>query len=348
MPAARPSRSASPPARGRVACPRAATRRAALVACGALAGCEGVQSALAPSGPNAARILDLANVMFAGAAIVTAIVTALALWAVFAPPERRRPLGTRHAVVVGGIAFPAVVLTALLVWTLVGAARIVADDPPEVLIEVVGEQWWWRVHYLDERGEVDFVTANEIRLPAGRTVELRLRGGDVIHSLWIPSLAGKLDMIPGHDNRLQLRADRIGVLRGQCAEYCGGAHALMAFAVVVDAPGEFERWRALQRSPAPEPGEARLALGRDAFLGRGCGSCHAVRGTPAAGERGPDLTHLGGRRTLGAGILPVNVGTIAGWIGSNQDLKPGNLMPEFHDLEPDELLALAAWLESLK
>jgi cytochrome c oxidase subunit 2 len=320
----------------------------ALAACGGLAGCEGVQSALAPWGPNAARVLDLAQVMFVGGAIVTVIVAALALWAVFAPPERRRWLATRHAIVVGGVAFPSVVLTALLVWALVGAALIVADEAPEVVIEVVGEQWWWRVHYLDERGDVDFVTANEIRLPAGRTVELRLRGGDVIHSFWIPNLAGKLDMIPGHDNRLQLRADRVGVLRGQCAEYCGGAHALMAFAVVVHAVEDFERWRTLQREPAPAPPSARLALGREVFFANGCATCHAVRGTPAGGERGPDLTHVGGRLTIGAGILPVNVGTIAGWIGSNQAIKPGNLMPEFRVLDSEELLALAAWLESLR
>lgn len=328
----------------------AAAARAVVIACaGALAGgCGTIQSSFNAWGPDAQRIADLGRMMFVGGALVALIVTALGLTAVFAPPRRRRWLAERRAIVVGGVLFPAVVLTALLVYTLVVAARLAADEPPAVVIEVVGEQWWWRVHYLDARGEVDFVTANEIRLPVGTPIELRLRGADVIHSFWVPNLAGKLDMIPGHDNRLRLRAERVGRLRGQCAEYCGGAHALMAFAVMVEPRGDFERWRQAQRAPAPEPANAQLARGRELFLATGCATCHVVRGTPAAGERGPDLTHVGGRLTLGAGILPNNVGTLAGWIGSNQDLKPGNLMPEFRVLSGEDLQALAAWLESLK
>jgi cytochrome c oxidase subunit 2 len=297
-----------------------------------------IQSALAPHGPGAAITAEIARVLFVGGGLVFLLVVILAAWAVFG--RRREWLAGRAALVGGGIVFPTVVLFTLLVYTLLAAARIdAAHGEPAVRIEVVGEQWWWRVHYLHAGGERDFATANEIRIPVGRTVELALRSADVLHSFWVPALAGKLDLIPGRTNRLRLRADRPGVFRGQCAEYCGGPHAQMALHVVAEAPEAFERWRERQRAPA--------AAANERFLAR-CAACHTVRGTAAAGTLGPDLTHAGSRLAIGAGILPNNAGAIAGWIAANQRIKPGNLMPEFRDLDGADLAALAGYVASLE
>jgi cytochrome c oxidase subunit II len=184
-----------------------------------------------------------------------------------------------------------------------------------------------------------FETANEIRIPVGRPVELILRSADVLHSFWVPVLAGKLDMVPGKENRLRVRADRAGQFRGQCAEYCGGPHAQMALYVVALPESEFEAWADRQKAPSRD--ENRLFLAH-------CAACHTVRGTPAAGVLGPDLTHVGSRLSIGAGILPNNAGTIGGWIASSQHIKPGNLMPSFEHFSGEELRALSRYVESLK
>ncbi len=304
------------------------------------------QSALAPQGPVAGLIAEFWWVMLAGAAAVLALVVALAAYAVFAPRARAARLGARPLIVGGGIVFPAVVVSALLVWTLVRAAPAALTDA-DLTIEVIGEQWWWRVHYLDADGRRDFATANEIRIPAGATVELRLASADVIHSFWVPALAGKLDMIPGRIHRLRLHAARPGAFRGQCAEYCGGPHALMALHVLAETPDGFERWAAAQRQVAAAPASDEQRRGRALLLAH-CATCHAVRGTGAAGLRGPDLTHVGSRRSIGAGLLPTNAGTLAAWIVSSQHLKPGNLMPAFEAFDGVDLRALAAYLASLE
>lgn len=315
-----------------------------------LGGCEGIQSALDPHADHAARIAVLWWVMFAGAALISLAVAAATIYAMLGSPARRARFLDRKLIVGGGILFPVATLTALLLYSLVLAQRIdahTADDAP-LRIEVRGEQWWWRVRYLDDDGRPAFVTANEVRIPAGRAVELVLTTADVIHSFWVPGLAGKLDMIPGHVNRLRVRADETGVLRGQCAEYCGGPHALMAFFTVVETPDAFAAWAERQRAEASAPADPFLARGRALFLASGCGGCHAVRGTGADSAIGPDLTHVGGRQSIGAGLFPVNAGTLAGWIVDPQHLKPGNRMPAFKGFRGEELRALAAWLESLK
>lgn len=293
----------------------------------------GIQSALHPAGPDAAVIAEITWVLFAGGSAIFVLVMALAAWAVLKPPPW---LARRGAIVAGGIAFPAVVLFALLVYTLARANALSAGEPA-LRVEVTGHQWWWHITYLGPDGAVDFVTANELRIPVGQPVEIRLRSADVLHSFWVPSLAGKLDLVPGKDNRLMLSASRAGTFRGQCAEYCGGPHAQMAFYVV--ATETFEAWRALQRRPA--------AASDDLFNAR-CAACHTVRGTAAAGTLGPDLTHVGGRVSIGAGILPNNRGALAGWIASSQHIKPGNLMPSFRSLSGEELARLAGYLESLE
>ena len=304
-----------------------------------------MQSALNPQGPDAAVIAEMGWVLIAGAAVVFAITMALAGYAVFVRRERAARLSSRALILGGGIAFPAVTLAAVLVYSLVRASDLSVAGEGALRIEVTGHQWWWRVHYLDESGRVDFATANEIHIPAGRPVDLTLRSADVIHSFWVPTLAGKLDMIPGRANRMRLAADAPGTYRGQCAEYCGGPHGFMAFLVIAQPPAEFEAWAARQREPAPA--DARHAQGASLFAAH-CAACHAVRGTAAGGNRGPDLTHVGGRSTIGAGRLPMNAGTLAAWIASGQRLKPGNLMPQFEHFPDEELLALAGYLESLR
>jgi cytochrome c oxidase subunit 2 len=307
---------------------------------------DGVQSALNPQGPHAAVIHEISWVLFIGALVIFAIVMGVCAYAIFAQRDRTRALREIPLIVGGGAIFPFVTLSALLVYSLVRANSL-AGDPAEVplRIEVTGEQWWWRVHYLDENGRRTFETANEIHIPVGRTVEISLSSADVIHSFWIPALAGKLDMIPGRTNRLRLVAERPGQYRGQCAEYCGGPHAFMAFLVVAQATEDFERWAARQREPASFSEGDRAGSGL--FLAH-CAACHTIRGTRAEGTRGPDLTHVGSRITLAAGVLPNNAGTLAGWIASSQHLKPGNLMPSFQRFSGEELRALAHYLKSTK
>jgi cytochrome c oxidase subunit 2 len=319
------------------------------------------------AGSGAALVQEFSLTLYVGFALVFVFVMALLLYAVFTPA---RPVRARRWLAGGGLIFPGTVLSALLLYSLAvgsalgnfqgeGVLRFVLDCVSNVSralgvtasngairVEVNARQWWWQVRYGGPGGE--FELANELHLPAGRAVELELVTADVIHSFWVPSLAGKVDMIPGHRNRLVLKADEPGIHRGLCAEYCGGQHALMALIVVVEPEADFERWRARQVGDAAEPTDEFLARGRAAFMRGGCGECHTVRGTEARGERGPDLTHVGSRRSLGAGVLHNHVGTMAGWIAGTQAIKPGSLMPDARDFDGTELRAVAAWLKSLE
>jgi cytochrome c oxidase subunit 2 len=309
----------------------------------------GTQSALNPQGPVASEIAALTWLLFAGATAIFLGVVALAAYALFARRGRRAWMARTEFVVAAGIVFPLVVLTGLLIRAFLPTAEGDSGAASASLrIEVVGEQWWWRVHYLNAGGGHEFATANEIRIPVGRPVELSLRSADVIHSFWVPSLAGKLDMIPGRVNRLHLSAEQAGEFRGQCAEYCGGPHARMAFFVIAQRPDEFEAWRAQQQRPATVPATQSTERGQWLFVERGCGVCHSVRGTAAQSTRGPDLTHVGSRISLGAGTLRNGAGALADWISSSQHLKPENLMPSFDTLPAAELGAIAAYLESLQ
>jgi cytochrome c oxidase subunit 2 len=313
-----------------------------------LGACSGVQTPLDPLGDQAAHIAVLTWVLFIGGTAIFALVMGLLVFALVAPARVRNALGNRRFVIGGGIVFPTVTLVALLVYTL-GVSRAVvmpqSDDP--LRIEIIGRQFWWEVRYPDA-GE-GAVTANEVHLPVGREVELILTSGDVIHSVWIPNLHGKMDMIPGRANRQRLRADRPGVMRGQCTEFCGTQHALMAFWAVAHEPADFEAWLARQREPVPAPTDPELMRGMQVFGAAGCGACHAVRGTAWQGRLGPDLSRIGSRLSLGAGALENHRGTLAGWIAGSQDIKPGNQMPSFgRSIEGGDLLALAAWMESLR
>jgi cytochrome c oxidase subunit II len=314
----------------------------------ALAGCSGAQSALDPAGRGAEQIANLWWSMAAGTALVWAALVALVVHAIWSRRESHGERETRLLIVGGGVVFPAVTLAALLVHGLALLPGLLAPAPPGSLsISVSGEQWWWRVRYLAaEGGAVEL--ANEIRLPVGEAVEFQLESPDVIHSFWIPSLGGKVDMIPGRRTRLVLLPTRIGTFRGVCAEYCGSAHARMAFDVIVTDKAGFLHWLEGQRQPAREPAESGAARGRALFLENGCGACHAIRGTPADGVVGPDLTHAGSRATIAAGTLANDAGGFLRWIAASESIKPGVHMPAFSMLPPDELRAVAAYLESLQ
>jgi cytochrome c oxidase subunit 2 len=309
-----------------------------------------IPSALIPAGPAAREIAALWWAMLVAGAVILLAVCAILLWHALPGGRRPRRLAGRRLVVLGGIAFPTVALSALLLWSLGVGGRLVAALPADALrIEVVGRMWWWEVRYLAADGTVEFVGANELRIPTGRPVELLLESADVIHSFWVPRLAGKTDMIPGRTNRLTIEAEEAAIYRGQCAELCGLQHARMALYVESMAPDEFEAWHAGHMQPAPAPATPFLARGRDLFVSSGCGACHRVRGLDQAeGTLGPDLTFVGQRISLAAGLLPNGVGALAGWIASAQHLKPGNAMPSFAELEGEDLRALAAWLESLQ
>ncbi|MET0247835.1 MAG: cytochrome c oxidase subunit II [Sphingomonas sp.] len=304
---------------------------------------------LDPAGPYAQPVSQLAWTLFIGGGLVLAIVIVALGIAVLGSRRLKDRLGGEKAIWIGGIGFPVIVLTGLLVWGLwltshLSAGRITGD---ELRVRVIGEMWWWRVHYLDGQGRETVRDANELHIPVGKPVLLDLEAADVIHSFWIPRLAGKMDMIPGRTNRLRIQADAPGIYRGQCAEYCGGPHALMGFVVVAHTPEDYARWAAGRR-PAARPGNAVAQRGQQLFLSSGCAACHSIRGTEANGVAGPDLTHVGSRTTLGAGILPNNRGTMAGWIGDSQAIKPGNRMPAYRQLSGDDLQALSLYLEERK
>jgi len=301
---------------------------------------------LDPAGPYAGSIATLSWVLIALTVAVFLVVLA-ALWlALFGRRDVRRRLGGERAIWIGGVAFPVVVLTGLLVWGLTLTRHL--SEPaagPELRMRVSGEMWWWRVDYLDGAGRIAMRDANELHIPVGRTIAIELVSPDVVHSFWVPQLSGKLDMVPGRTNFIRIQADRPGVYAGQCAEYCGGPHALMGFMVIAHAPDDYARWLARRRAPPAPPADAQAQAGASLFMTAGCAACHRIAGTPANGLAGPDLSFVGSRRTLGAGILPNHRGTMIGWIGDSQAIKPGNRMPPYRVLAADELEALAIYLE---
>jgi len=322
--------------------------RLAALAAVPFAGCGGNQSVLDPKGPQAVELAQLSWLLFAFGTVVLLIVVAALVAAARGPVRARSALASPRAVVWGGVVFPAVTLTVLLaygVW-LTRAAALSPEAADALRITVVGEQWWWRVQYPRSDGAV--AAANEIRIPVGRPVLFTLSSADVIHSFWVPNLGGKVDMVPGRTTLLRLRADVPGVFRGQCAEYCGGPHALMALEIVALPPAEFEAWLQGQALPGAEPSSLAARRGRELFLGAGCGACHTIRGTPAAGMVGPDLTHLGSRRSVGVDTLAMTPANIARFIRDGQHVKPGNLMPPFRIFSGTDLDALAEYLAGLR
>ena len=305
------------------------------------------QSALRAAGPIAQTLLEVSGVLAVGGALIFAGVMLLLVLAV-----RRRGgsrVSTRWWVLGGGLVFPTVVLSALFAYSEFHRPPWRPVPPPGALIVgVTGHMWWWEVRYRDPASGAEVVTANEIRIPVGRPVFFGLGSADVIHSFWVPSLGGKMDMLPGRVQHLQLQADRPGVWRGQCAEYCGEQHARMALHVVAEEPAAFDAWLAAQARPAAAP-SPEVERGREAFLAHRCNACHTVRGVSEQSRLGPDLTHVGSRLHLGAGTVANDAAQLATWVAHTQQLKPGARMPSSGErIGEADLQSIAAWLAQLK
>jgi cytochrome c oxidase subunit II len=320
-----------------------------------LAGCSGWQSALDPQGPQAGDLAKLFWIFTSVLGIVW-VLTMLALIASLWPNARTRtdaltadPGNERRmtSVVASAVAITGLTVLALTGLSYAGQKGSYTAKPDNLTVKLTGHQWWWEVRYDDSQSSRIFTTANEIHVPVGERVTLQLSSSDVIHSFWIPNLAGKLDLIPGVDNQIQFIADREGTYRGQCAEFCGYQHAHMSLIVVARAKSDFEQWRVAQISAANTPADEESRKGQAVFLSKPCASCHTVRGTTAGGRIGPDLTHLGSRRYLASGTLPLTRGALGAWIIDPQGIKPGVHMP-MTQLAPDEINPLLSYLVGLK
>lgn len=280
------------------------------------------------------------------AVFVCVVVIALALWAaVFRRRVKKVKQGNAQGfVLVLGVVIPGAILAATFGLTVGSLAS--SSDPPtptEVTVEVTGHRWWWEVRYP----EAGFTTANEIHVPTGTPVRLRLKTADVLHSFWVPELMPKVDLLPRRVNETWFSADSTGVYRGQCAEYCGLQHAHMAFRIVAEPQAEFDAWLERQSQDAIEATTELERQGREVMETSTCATCHTVRGTSADGMAGPDLTHVGSRDRLGAGAIPNDFGHMSGWVANSQTVKPGNAMPP-QQLSPDELRAVVIYLQSLE
>jgi cytochrome c oxidase subunit 2 len=331
--------------------------RASLAATGLLlSACreqQTMQSVLHPAGIDALVISDMAWLLFGGGALIFIAVMLLLACGLSRRQRKVRPM----VWIVGlGFAFPVTVLTLLLAYGVVRSRQL---TPPlsqgALVISVTARMWWWEVRYRDESDEAggrDITLANEIHIPVGRPVYIALGSDDVIHSFWVPALAGKVDTIPGRLTRLRVQADRAGVFRGQCAEYCGEQHARMALHVVAEAPQAFDAWLANQAKPARAADNALLERGRQLFVEQRCSACHAIRGVKeeavAGRALGPDLTHVGSRLFLAAGTLRNDRGALQSWIANAQHIKQGARMPSFDAMQEQDLHALSAYLEHLK
>jgi cytochrome c oxidase subunit 2 len=325
----------------------------------------GAHSALRPAGVQAARIHDLWQLtlwicMAVFAAILVALLVALmraprgaagAAGAAGVEPRPSHALGGERTArrwatwATVGSAGLLVVLLGADMWTDRALSRLPAADA--LRIEMTAQQWWWEARYLDAQGQPEFAVSSELHVPVGRPVIVTLKSIDVIHTFWVPSLHGKKDMLPGRTTQLLLRADKPGTYRGECAEFCGLQHALMAFSVSADSPQAYAQWRERQQASAGEPTGADAMRGRALFLSSNCAQCHSVRGTAAVGSLGPDLTHVGSRSLLAAGTVPNEPAKLAAWIVDPQSLKSGSTMPSSR-LPPEDVRALVAYLGGLQ
>ncbi len=352
-------RAAAPPRRGS----RRGGRIWAVLAAGAAialgsSGCSNsMANTLRPVGPAAARIetlwwlyLSMGTVIFLG--VVAFLLVGLfrrnrapaGTLGVDPAAERRAEQGSRRIIVYAGIAMPVAVLTVVFGSTVATLRALRTPEiPPENVIHINGRQWWWEVSYP----AFQFETANELYIPVGEPVQIVLEAEDVIHSFWVPVLHGKLDLVPGQTNRFWIQADEPGEFWGVCAEYCGTQHARMAFVVIATERPQYDAWVARQQQPAAEPADDLTRAGLQTFLTTGCIECHAVRGTEATGDLGPDLTHLASRLMLASGAVENNTGNLGGWISDPQHIKPGAYMPAT-DLTGPQLQALLAYLQTLE
>jgi cytochrome c oxidase subunit 2 len=313
------------------------------------------QSVLAPAGAQSLAIYRLWLLMLWTAGAVFVLVLSLVLAALVRGRRRAHNHATSSTSsraltgsVTAAVAVTVIILFGLLVasiWTGRTTASLHASSA--VTIAVSGHQWWWEIEYEEGIPARHVLTANELHIPIGRPVVLKVTSRDVIHSFWAPNLQGKRDLIPGYTTAIWMQADQAGVFRGQCAEFCGLQHAHMAFAVIAEPEADYQRWLEAMRQPARAPESDAERRGQEIFMTSRCAGCHTVQGTDAHGQVAPDLTHIASRSTVGAGTLPNTPAHLAAWVRDSQASKPGNQMPP-NPLNPIDLQALVAYLETLR
>jgi cytochrome c oxidase subunit 2 len=344
-----------------------ASKMFVLLAVLGLAGCEDAQSIWNTHGPAARSIGNLSfamTILFLVFILVMWALFAIALWKRRGTLAEHEPIdadGGQIWVVIGGIAIPIVVLTTLFVAGL----SLMSDFPihgmrggmptatqmankmkPQIV--VIGHQWWWEIHYLNDDPSKIVITANELHLPSGQPVSIEVKTADVMHSFWIPALNGKVDMIPGQPNYIRMLASQPGIYKGQCAEFCGDEHARMRLLAVVQKPADYRAWLANQLKPGDQPTSPEAKAGEQIFLSGPCSTCHTVRGTTAAGSVAPDLTHIGSRLMIASDVYPNNDAYLEAWITNAQSLKPDALIPDLPDFTGEQLTDLVAYLRQLK
>jgi cytochrome c oxidase subunit 2 len=325
-----------------------------------LTSCGGIQNAINPAGPQAESLSRLWWLMFTVCSIVFVLVMIAVLLALRnstrepqsatapleLPPEQQQ---RRRNVIISAVTATVIILFVFLIASFSAGRSLTADLPNKngLTIDVTAHQWWWEARYNDVDASNIFVTANEIHIPAGVPVLFNLHGGDVIHSFWVPNLGGKKDLIPGKNNAIWYQADKPGVYRGQCAEYCGLQHAKMAFWIVAEPQEQFNAWRQSQTQTSLTPTTDSQKRGQQVFLSATCVMCHAINGTPAGSNVGPNLTHIASRNMIAAATLSNTREHLAQWVRDSQSVKPGNKMPQ-NNLGEAELQALLDYLQSLK
>ena len=327
----------------------------ALMACSAV-GVDAPMSTVQPASDHADRIQSVYKIVFYLAAIVFVVIMVVSLWFTLGFKENgRRQARQFHGnarLEVLWTVIPVVIVIIMAVPTFQAIFAIAAEPPADALkVEVIGHQWWFEFRYLDDKGNATITTANEMHVPVDRAVYVTLKSDDVIHSFWVPRLFGKTDLIPGHENHLWFTPNHASdePYLGQCMELCGLSHANMRFRVFVDTPSAYDAWAKKEAAARATPTGA-AAAGEATFLKQPCIGCHTVQGTTAAGKIGPNLTHVGGRSTLAAGIMPRTDENFAKWIRNSADLKPGSKMPPHAaaTLSDPDLQAIIAYLQSLK
>jgi cytochrome c oxidase subunit 2 len=326
-----------------------AAARAAIVGAGMmlLAGCGSSPSSLDRAGSESDRVATVWWLAFGVASAVYLIVAGLVVYGALrrgdakfdAPRERRE----QWVIAIGGVLIPFLILLFFAFVTVNTTAHLRGAAPKTAVdIEVRGERWFWAVDYP----KLGIKTANEIHVPVGRTIHFRLTSDNVIHSFWVPQIAGKEDMIPGQPNDLTVTVKKPGRYRGLCAEYCGIEHARMQFIVFADDPVTFGRWVAQRQQQSTMPTSDQAAAGERVFMREACAGCHTIRDTPADGTIGPDLTDVGSRSTIGSGILDNTPKNLKEWIAHTQQVKPGSLMPTI-PLSSHDVDAIVAYLQHL-
>ncbi len=336
-----------------------ASRRRVILAIGAVLLALGFPAAvfaqppspLSPASSSARDILQLHNIIMGIAVVIFVIVEGLLVYSIIRFRRRdeaevpRQIYGSVPVEIAWTVA-PAIVVVILMILTF--RTMRTAAQPPSVAqnplnVQVVGHQWWWEFRYPDQ----GIVTANELHVPVGRPISFQIESADVIHSFWVPRLAGKVDAMPGRRTRTSFTVDEPGTYQGQCAEFCGAQHANMRFLVIAQPESEFQVWANQQAAGPVEATDDLAQRGRETFFQSACVGCHAIQGTKAQGKAGPDLTHIGSRRTLAAGLLDNTPENMARWIANPQEIKPGNKMPN-QNLSQEQVDALVAYLQSLK